>query len=115
MSKAALVACWLALFGISVLILELAATPIALLERSSWEVIYGASLGASVILLVMYIALALTLRCPACRQRFLIERRGPKHSAAHKPPFGHWGTTVWHVVTLHQFTCMHCGAFCRLK
>jgi len=114
-SRMALLACWLALLAISVLILGLVATPIALLEGSSWDVIYSASLETSVILVVMYMALAVTLRCPACRRRFLIEWPGPEHSAARKPPFRYWGTTVWDVVTLHQFTCMHCGTLCRVK
>lgn len=114
-SKMVLVACWLATLAINVLILGLVATPIAFLERSRWNVIYWASLGTSVILVVMYMGLAVTLRCPACRRRFLIEWPGPKHSAARKPPFGHWGTTVRDVVTLHQFTCMHCGTLCRVK
>ena len=115
-SKMALLACWFVMLVIALLILALGAMPIALLSLGTWEVINRGLVAMIVILMTMYMAITMTLRCPACRQRFLIESRALKHPAALKRPhFGHWGTTVMDIVQRHQFVCMYCGTRCRVK
>jgi hypothetical protein len=115
-SKMALLACWLVLLVTALLILALGAMAIALLSLGTWEVINRGLVVMIAILMAVYMAITMTLRCPACRRRFLIESRGLKHSAALKRPhFGHWGTTVLDVVQRHQFVCMYCGMLCRVK
>jgi len=91
-SKMALLACCLIMRVIARLILTLGAMPIALLNLG--------------VCMPVYMAFTMTLRCPACRQRLLIESRGLKHPAALKQPhFGHWGRTVIDIVPRHQFVC----------
>jgi hypothetical protein len=76
-SKMVLLASWLAVIVPAVLVVGLTATPIALLSPQVWEVVYIAVLGTVVVVMSAYMVLAVTLRCPACRRRFLIESRGP--------------------------------------
>jgi hypothetical protein len=115
-STMAVLACWLVVLVIALLTFALVALPIALLSPQTWEVIDSGLLAMILVLMVAYMLLTMTLRCPACRRRFLIESSGPKHPAApRRPHVGHWGTTVLEVLQRHQFVCMYCGTLCRLE
>jgi hypothetical protein len=115
-SKITLLACWFVVLGMTLPILALAATPIAFLSLGTWQVISYGVVAMTVIFIAVYMALAVTLRCPACRRRFLIESSGSKHPAALKRAhLGHWGTTVLDVTMRHQFVCMYCGTLCRVE
>src|SRR5206468_2789681 len=89
--------------------------PLALVGVRGVPALYEAILGSSIALQFAYLALAATLRCPACRRRFLIESRGPKHPAPRRAPFGYWGTTVWDMLTRRRWTCMYCGTTCSVR
>lgn len=115
-SRLALVACWVAVLVRVVLVIGVIAIPVAFASYAIWEYIYLTVLGAFVVLMGAYIGLAFTLRCPHCRRRFLVESRGGRHPAARKAEhLGYWGTLVRDTIRDHQFTCMHCGALCRVR
>jgi hypothetical protein len=98
------------------LVVGLIATPVALASYAVWEWVYLVVLSAFVVLMAAYIGLAFTLRCPGCTRRFLVESRGGKHPAARKAQhLGHWGTVVLDIIRHRQFTCMYCGALCRVR
>jgi hypothetical protein len=71
-----------------------------------------------VILLCLFLAsalaycfLALSLRCPSCGRRFLVEWLGPKHPNARRL-FGmdHWASAIVDVLRRGHCSCMHCGS-----
>jgi hypothetical protein len=62
MSKMTVLACWIVVLVIVLLTLALAALPIALLGRQTWEVIYPGLLAVIVIPMGAYLVLAMTLR-----------------------------------------------------
>lgn len=114
-SRFVLVACWLAIVVQVLLVVGLFALPFAIVSLSLWELVYVIVLAIFVVAMAAYLGFAFTLRCPACRRRFLMES-GPKHSAARKAQhFGYWGTVVWDIVRSRQFICMYCGALCQVS
>jgi hypothetical protein len=114
-SRVVLGACWLAIIVRVLLVVGLIALPVAIVSVSIWEFVYVIVLAIFVVTMAAYLGFAFTLRCPACRRRFLMES-GPKHLAVRKAPhFGYWGTMVWGVVRSRQFICMYCGALCRVR
>src|SRR5438874_7819831 len=114
-SRLAIVACWLAVLVRVVLVLGLIAMPIALASTTGWAWIEDMILGVFIIPMAAYMALAFTLRCPSCRRCFLVEPRA-KHPTARKiGHLDHWGTVVRDVLRQRQFTCMYCGAPCRVR
>jgi DNA-directed RNA polymerase subunit RPC12/RpoP len=114
-SSLALVACWLAVLVRVLLVVGLIGVPVAFLIDAVEEWIYLFVLGPFVFLMAAYIGLAFTLRCPACRRRFLVESRGSKHPEARKAqPFSHYSTMVLDIIGHRRFTCMYCGILCRV-
>ena len=90
MSRLAVVACWLAVAVRVVLVLGLIAISIAFATHPAgtwnwrtWDWMYDIVLGVFILPMLVYIALAFTLRCPSCRRCFLVER-GKKHPASRK-------------------------------
>jgi len=58
-----------------------------------------------------YILLALTLHCPHCKKRFLIQTNEEKHRDAQKLRiFNYWSTTIINILFDNKFTCMYCGS-----
>jgi hypothetical protein len=129
-SRLAVVACWLAVAVRVVLVLGLIAISIVGLiaisiafathpagtwDWRTWDWMYDIVLGVFIIPMLVYIALAFTLRCPSCRRCVLVER-GKKHPASRKMGhLGYWGTVVRDILRERQFTCMHCGTPCRVR
>ena len=66
-SNVALLACFVMLV-VALLILALGAMPIALLGLAPWGVINRGLVAMIVILMAVYMAIKVTLRCPACRR-----------------------------------------------
>lgn len=64
----------------------------------------------------MAIFFGLTLKCPNCDKRFLMETLGIKHrNAKHLYHLDYWASTVIDVIFNKQFTCMYCGKTVNLK
>lgn len=114
-SRLALVACWLAVLIRVLLVVGLVTTPVVFASSAVWEWIYLFVLGSFVVLMAAYMGLAFSLRCPACRRRFLVESRGATHPEARKAqPLSRWGTMVLDIIRHRQFTCMYCGILYRV-
>jgi hypothetical protein len=114
-SRFVLAACWLALVVRVLLVVALIALLVAIVSVSIWKFVSVIVLALFVVTMAAYLGFAFTLRCPACRRRFLMES-GPKHSAARRAQHsGYWGTVVWDVVRRRQFICMYCGALCQVS
>jgi hypothetical protein len=61
------------------------------------------------------LALAWTLRCPACDRRVLLQTYGPFHPAARAWSVGGtYAPIVVDVLRRRRFTCMYCGRACRV-
>ncbi len=114
-SRFVFAACWLAIVVRVLLVVGLIALLVAMVSVSIWESVYVIVLAIFVVTMAAYLGFALTLRCPACRRRFLMES-GPKHSAARRAQhFGYWGTVVWDIVRNRHFICMYCGVLCQVS
>jgi hypothetical protein len=114
--KAVLLASWLAVLARILVIVALIGTVVAVLHYEIWTLLYLVLLSAVVVVWGGYLGLAISLRCPACRQHFFIEKRGPKHAAARKAQyFDYWGTTVLDIIRRREFTCMYCGEISYLR
>ena len=74
-----------------------------------------ALVAAFVVVGIAELAIAWTLRCPACRRRVLIEVYGPFHPGARVMRLGgHYAPVVLDVLRRRRFTCMHCGHACEV-
>jgi len=114
-SRRLLVACWLAVSVRALLVLGVLALPLAWIRADAWEYLYVALLTVFVPIWGIYLALAVTLRCPACGRRLLVESREPKHPSARRARYcDSWGTVVRDVLRSRQCVCMYCGAHCRI-
>ncbi len=114
-SRRVLVACWLAVSARTLLVFGVLALPLAWVRADAWEYLYLAVLPVFVLIWGIYLGFSLTLRCPACGRRFLIEPRDPKRPAARSMRYcDSWGTVVSDVIRGRQFACMYCGANCRI-
>jgi len=71
--------------------------------------LFGATLGLFIGLVVLYTSVAFVLRCPRCTRR--IFSQGTTRPPYSEPVCGveGWGAVVLRVVARGQFRCMHCG------
>jgi len=114
-SRRLLVTCWLAVSARALLVFGVLALPLAWVRADAWEYLYVALVTVFVLIWEIYLALALTLRCPACGRCFLVEPRGAKPPGARRARYcDNWGTVVRDVIRGRQCACMHCGAHCRI-
>ena len=68
-----------------------------------------------VIVIAVELALAWTLRCPACDRWVLLQTYGPFHPAARAWSVGGtYAPIVVDVLRRRRFTCMYCGQACRV-
>jgi len=59
---------------------------------------------------IVYLTLALYLKCPSCSKRFLFHRSKTKHANARtKWGMDYWGYVVIDVLSHRRFVCMYCG------
>jgi len=110
LARRLLLACRLAI-GIRLLLLfGILSFPLVLLSAALWNEIYLGVLATFAASMAVYMGLAATLKCPACKRRFLMESDPPLPGARREEPFGVWGTMVWAIVRHREFSCMYCGA-----
>ena len=78
------------------------------LYRGSW-LMFGATLGLFIGLVLLYTSVAFVLRCPRCTRR--IFGQGTTRPPYSETVFGveGWGAVVLRVAVRKQFRCMHCG------
>lgn len=65
---------------------------------------------------LVYLALAIYLKCPACSRRFLIQTYEPKSDKARtKWNMDYWTFVVIDTLFRRSFVCMYCGTKCFLS
>lgn len=77
----------------------------------------GAILAAAALAIVVELAIAWTLDCPACGGWVLLQTSGPFHPAARVRwggLGGYYAPIVADVLRRRRFTCMYCGRDCSL-
>jgi hypothetical protein len=87
--------------------------------RATWpanDLVFATLLCLFLVSALVYCLLALSLRCPSCGRRFLVEWFGPKHPNAHRlSGMDHWASAVVDVLRRGYCSCMHCGTTIRVR
>ena len=65
--------------------------------------------------LLIYVGLAMKVRCRLCGQRLFIPRQCRKQQRAHRSIFGYLFALATHILAHRWFRCMLCGTKQRLK
>jgi uncharacterized Zn-finger protein len=74
------------------------------------ESLLTTTFGLFLLSVVLWVTLSLSLRCPNCGRRFLLELPGEKHAEARKiTGLTFWATVVIDVLRNKNFVCMYCG------
>jgi DNA-directed RNA polymerase subunit RPC12/RpoP len=111
------IACWLAAVSWVELAVVVTFLILGLVTRKpALGTPFMLALGLFVGTVVVYVLVALPIRCTTCSRRLLVETLGPKATGAHKRgKLDYWATSVVDVLLSRLLTCMYCGAKYRLK
>lgn len=112
--KAVLLACSVAVLARILVISGLIGMFIVLIDVEVWSLLYLVLVSLVIVAWGGYLGFAMTLRCPACRRRFLIETRERKHGAARRRSISIIGERRSSISAL-RIRLMYCGTMCRVQ